>query len=569
MRSDALAQLLRRQVPLLLLLSLFPGISGAIGAPVPSPKPGQSGSDAGFRDFARGSFMAARGDYWGAIETFRTIAPPAPAEAAAVEYAISRAFVALSVADSARVHGDAAVRLDPGNSHYARHLARLSHDTGDYARAAELYGKAAALAPDRSGILYAQALEYVAAGTPTEALEVFSRLLAQNPLDEKALSQVLWLQIALKRYPEAIDTVGRLAAVAGRSQKLSLTLGQLYDLNGRGDLAIEAFRGIIAEERDAVPAWVALFDQRIRMGNRDELLREFREFEAVAPGGATSSIEVARIFASRAEKDSLFAAPAAMMLDELASRHGGDAGVHLLRGAFEMSQRRAGAAEASFARAVAIAPGEVSAWENLVMALLELKQRAKVFRTIDRAKRALPGQRLRVTVLEGYSLLHTGSPAKAASVLETVALRRKGSMDDALLVQANTSLAMACDQLGRRRQSARAYARVLELDAHNALAMNNLAFLYAEQGIMLQQALRYALNAVLLEPDNGVFLDTLGWVHYRLGSYDDARDMLEKAVATGIGEEEIFMHLGKTYQKLGQADKAAEMFEKARSVKGK
>jgi tetratricopeptide (TPR) repeat protein len=521
------------------------------------------------RSFVQGSFQSMKGDYWGAIETFRKITTTSPSEAAAVEYSISKAFFSLSVPDSARVHGERAVRLDPQNYHYARHLARVAHDMQDFGRAAELYGQAAAAAPERTEILYSQALEYVAANRPSEALDVFSKILDRDHLDEKALSQTLWLQIALKRYPEAIDTLNHLAAASGNDMKLRLTLGQLYDLSGNGAMAVQTFREIITEDRSAVPAWVALFDQRIRMGNEADLLREYRDFENITPVDVGRSVEVARIFVSRSEHDSLYVKPSSMMLSELVSRHPGDSMVYQLRGVFEMTRRKYGEAAASFGKAVSLAPGEVSGWERMVMAGLELKDKRMVFRTISRAKLALPRQHLRLSVLEGYALLHTGSPAKAARILETVAGRKKGSLDDALLIQANTSLAMAYDQMGKRRRSGVVYARVLELDPHNSLAMNNLAYLYAEQGVMLQQALRYARNAVLLEPENGVFLDTLGWVQYLLGSYDDAREMLEKAVASGIEEEEVYRHLGKAYEKLGQADKAREMFDKARGVKAK
>lgn len=583
MRPDTCRHLGRRPARFLpqawfLAFSMIPGVAIATGAS-PSTghqdgrtvqlQPARPDPNTGLRFFAKGSFQSMKGDYWGAVETFRKISPATSSEAAAVEYSISRAFTSLAVADSARVHGEAAVKLEPGNSHYARHLARIVHEMQDFGRAAELYGQAAAANPERTEILYSQALEYVAANRPTEALGVFAKLLDRDPLDEKGLAQTLWLQIAIKRYPEAIDTMSRLVAVSGNTRKLRLALGQLYDLDGKGDMAIETFRGIIAEDRSAVPAWVALFDQRIRMGKHDELHREFRDFETVEPVDAGRSVEVARIFASRSARDSLYTAPASMMLDELASRHSRDSRVYLLRGAFEMTHKRLASASTSFGKAVALAPAEVSGWENLVMSLLELRDKQLAFRTISRAKRAIPRQHLRLSVLEGYALLHTGSPSRAARILETVAERKKGSMDDELLIQANTSLAMAYDQIGQRRRSSVAYARVLELDPHNALAMNNLAYLYAEQGILLQQALRHARNAVLLEPENGVFLDTLGWVHYRLGSYEDAREMLEKAVSTRIEEDEVYRHLGTVYEKLGDPGKAREMFEKAKGLKGR
>lgn len=560
---------------LCLVLSAFAGLvtTGELLAAEPQVRDRQeaalTGPDPALRAFAYGSFQEMKGDHWGAIETFRKISPAAPVDAAAVEYSISKAFSSLSVADSARVHGESAVSLDPGNIHYARHAARLAHGMQDYQRAAELYGQAAGAAPDRTDLLYSQGLEYVAAGRPSEALEVFEKLLKRDPLDEKAISQTLWLQITLKRYPEAIVTLNQLAGVVGNSQKLQLTLGQLYDLTGNGEKAVDTFKGIIAEERNAVPAWVALFDQRIRMGNHDDLLREYLEFDSLTPRDAGRSVEVARLFAARSERDSLYLRPVTLMLDELTLRYSRDARIPLLRGAFQMIHQKYGDAVSAFNRALLLEHRDVDAWEGLSMAYLELQDKRMLFRTIARAKQAIPRQRDRLAVLEGYALLHTGSPSRAARILEMAVGREAGSLNEELLIKANTSLAMAYDRLGRRQLSGKAYARVLELDPHNVLAMNNLAYLYAEAGIRLQQALRLARNAVLLEPDNGVYLDTLGWVLCRLGNYDAARDMLEKAVATGIGESEIFTHLGMVYQKLGDAEKAGEMFDKAKSVKMK
>jgi tetratricopeptide (TPR) repeat protein len=71
----------------------------------------------------------------------------------------------------------------------------------------------------------------------------------------------------------------------------------------------------------------------------------------------------------------------------------------------------------------------------------------------------------------------------------------------------------------------------------------------------------------LLDPDNADYLDTLCWVNYKLGKYDRARILLERAIETGIDEAEIYEHHGQVYRKLGNEPKAREMFEKAKSVK--
>jgi Tfp pilus assembly protein PilF len=54
-------------------------------------------------------------------------------------------------------------------------------------------------------------------------------------------------------------------------------------------------------------------------------------------------------------------------------------------------------------------------------------------------------------------------------------------------------------------------------------------------------------------------------VHYKLGNYELARQILEKAVASGIDEPEVYRHLAETYRKLGKEAKAKEILEKAKA----
>jgi uncharacterized protein HemY len=92
--------------------------------------------------------------------------------------------------------------------------------------------------------------------------------------------------------------------------------------------------------------------------------------------------------------------------------------------------------------------------------------------------------------------------------------------------------------------------------------MNNLAYILAVQGKELSKAKELALKAVTAEPENASYLDTLGWVLFKVGEYEKAREILEKAVDIDAHEPEIRDHLSKVYEKLGNHQKAEEMKEK-------
>jgi tetratricopeptide (TPR) repeat protein len=112
----------------------------------------------------------------------------------------------------------------------------------------------------------------------------------------------------------------------------------------------------------------------------------------------------------------------------------------------------------------------------------------------------------------------------------------------------------ACDSI---------YRRALEIDSLNALVNNNYAYSLSERGIKLDEALKMAQIAVNAEPDNTSYLDTIGWVYFKLGNYSDAKTYLEKAIEIG-GEKAVMLeHLGDVIYMMGQKDQAKLFWQKA------
>ena len=517
-------------------------------------------------DYVQGLLLDMKGDYWGAIDLFRRVMAQRPADAA-VKYSISKSYFRLAVLDSARVYGEAAVRLDPANRHYLRYLAGVAHEMKAYDRAAELLGQASLLEPERTDILYLQGLEYLAAKKTEPALDAFEKAARIDPYNEAALTQTLTLEIALKRYTEAIDTVTKLRGLRGGDRRLGITLAELYAKTGQDALAIQTLRELAEGERGNIAYRIALFDHYIRAGRNDEFHRELTAYLDKEPPPKESLHDFAKLYISRSGKDSLFVAPALTLLDELIARRPRDSQLFMLKGMYGMMHGRKQEGVELLTKAVQLDSGNATAWEFLITARFESGDKRKAFELLAQARRRLPRQRMRWSAIEGHLLLFSNEPGKAAAVLETVARAKMQPRNLALLIQVNTDLAMAYDLLGMKKRCRAAYERVIALDPHNTLAMNNLAYLLAEEGIQLRQALRLATNAVMLEPENGVYLDTLGWVHYKLGNYELARQLLEKAISTGVNEADVYRHLAEVYQKLGYEAKAKEMLEKAKGVK--
>ena len=96
-------------------------------------------------------------------------------------------------------------------------------------------------------------------------------------------------------------------------------------------------------------------------------------------------------------------------------------------------------------------------------------------------------------------------------------------------------------------KAAEQYEEAIKLRPDSAETLNNLAYLYAEQNKNIQEALKMAVTANELEPNNASYLDTLGWAYYRTGDLENALANLQKANNLVPGQGEILLHLGRVY----------------------
>ncbi len=107
------------------------------------------------------------------------------------------------------------------------------------------------------------------------------------------------------------------------------------------------------------------------------------------------------------------------------------------------------------------------------------------------------------------------------------------------------------------------FYRSLEMDPDNAEAYNYLAYMWAELGINLERAESYVQIALEARPESGAFIDTLGWIYYQQGRYDEAYTEIRRALDIIPDDPVILDHLGDIYYALDQLDQALVKWTRA------
>lgn len=116
---------------------------------------------------------------------------------------------------------------------------------------------------------------------------------------------------------------------------------------------------------------------------------------------------------------------------------------------------------------------------------------------------------------------------------------------------------------GMYEEAIKEYKKAIEYFPNNPVAYNNMAFLFAELGTRLNEAVNLVYKSLNLDSKHkGFYFDTLGWVYFKQGEYLKSKDTLEKAVFFNESALKRY-HLGLVYNQLKMFDRAYKQFQRA------
>ena len=117
--------------------------------------------------------------------------------------------------------------------------------------------------------------------------------------------------------------------------------------------------------------------------------------------------------------------------------------------------------------------------------------------------------------------------------------------------------------MGKVREASIQYSRALKVSGNFLPALNNLAYIYAEEGRDLDKAMQYAARAYVLAPNDGSVLDTFGFVLLKNKKNKDALQVLKKASDRMPANPTVLYHLALAYRENADKAQAVSSLQKA------
>ncbi|HEX7624611.1 MAG TPA: tetratricopeptide repeat protein, partial [Anaeromyxobacteraceae bacterium] len=156
-----------------------------------------------------------------------------------------------------------------------------------------------------------------------------------------------------------------------------------------------------------------------------------------------------------------------------------------------------------------------------------------------------------------FALSRAGKPAEAVKAVKRGLSAQPG--DPTLLY----ALGEAYDRAGQREAALAQMRAVLAVKADHAEALNFLGYALAERGEHLDEAQAFVERALRVDPQNGYYLDSLGWVLFKRGDVPRALQALERAERLAGPEATILEHLGDVYRRAARPADAAGAYRRA------
>ncbi len=211
-------------------------------------------------------------------------------------------------------------------------------------------------------------------------------------------------------------------------------------------------------------------------------------------------------------------------------------------------------------------PGLEGAYFELALVQMDLHRTEDAFRTLDQARSRFPNT-FDGEFVTGLVYSHSKNYAEAVRHFTTAEVIGLATDRKRLDQRFYFPFAAACERNQQFQQAEEYLQKCIDMAPDFAEALNYLGYMWADRGEHLDKARGLIEKALKMEPKNGAYMDSLGWVLFKLKQPRQALPWLLKALEDSPEPDATVLdHLGEVYMALGQPDKAREAWKKSLSL---
>lgn len=396
-----------------------------------------------------------------------------------------------------------------------------------------------------------------------QAARIFEELIKRRPDDKSLHKQLALCLFAANRRDDALRQLNRISDMFPDDADIFYFIGEMYEQVGDISSAIDVFTGAIKADPTSAASYVKL---ALLLAPRDlqRAIAVLQDGAARLPRDLAVRDLLARLYL-RARRG-----PEAMRIFQMLQRQFEDKAPESITPQFWMGY--AAAAQQSgnprqavrfYEKALKLNPRLIDAYVGLSLLHLSQTNSVRALSVINKSLEEMP-ENPEAHRMAGFVYSQAGDFEDACKAFECAGeLARESGDASALDADYYFHFGAACEREKKYSQAEKLLLKALNLDSDHADAANYLAYMLAEQERDLMLALALVEHALELNPETGAYLDTLGWVYFKLGRREEAEDEILNALRIMPDDPAVMEHYGDALARRGDLSAALEWWMKS------
>jgi tetratricopeptide (TPR) repeat protein len=493
------------------------------------------------------------------------------------------------------------LKLDPQNTEAQLRVGRYYLQNNKISQALTHFQSALQANPDAADLQAMTAYLQHRRGAEDEALVLARSSLEKNPSLLIAYRVVFEILAKQNKLAEAQRFFSDTLNQTVDSPSFWMTLGRLYYdllLNQPKLTAMEAAHEVIPFYKKALLSedptsdlLVQIAQCEVALGDKTAALGHLREAIALDPSSARLLEEVADYELSLGERhqarlhyedahrlqpdlpdlreklvrlylDENLMKEAVPVLNELADQAVLQPKLHPVLAKYYLQALQPERAEFHARRAIELAPELPGLYVALAWSLINQQKHETALTELAIARKKFPGSP-DLVYWEGVAFRQIKKYAEALESYRQARILSSGLENSIVNGDFYCEYALTLELAGQKDQVEAALKDGLKKEPRHSNILNSLAYFYAEENFKLEEALTLSKQSLVIDPGNGAYLDTLGWIYFKLKRFKEAAGPLQQAVVATKEDPVVMDHLAQIYVILNRLPEAVELWKKA------
>ena len=511
-----------------------------------------SDSDKALNYFIEGKTLELKYDYIGAVENYRNALKFD--RSSGIYYSLAVVYYKLNKFDESLSEIKNALKLKPDDPDYLETSANIYIVKKDFLKAIAAFERIIKLDSNYTYGLYSLARLYQETQMPANALAVYEKITSKIGYDFDVLNKMYEIYIKNKEYDKAADVLESMLKIDPFNAEMKKILANLYLNNKDYEKAKIIYENILSLDHNEKEVQNELVKIYFKLNENDKAFDNFSKVLGKDSLNFLEKIQIGELYYNLISQDESAKDISKNIFTVINSSYPEEWIPYYYLGVFELMDKNETGYNEYFDKALLLADTTKDVFVNIGFSLYQEGVSEEALSVLDKGLSVYPDD-FRLNFIKGLVLQGSGNEKEAMKYYETALISNPGDINTL------SSLALIYDNQKQYEKSVETYEKALKIDPYNALILNNYAYNLSERDIELDKALKMAKIAVEKEPGNASYLDTMGWIYFKMKKYKLAEEFIGKSLEVNPNSAVVLEHMGDIYNKMKNNTKALKYWK--------